>query len=331
MAKKKADYLKEAKDLGLELSVKSTIADIRAAIDQGRASVSKDFESKEVPFKDEKEVKTKAGRHSAKGLREAEAKQIKEARKAGKLKEKQDTTEVKKGPTPIARPQIERRGKKYRILAKKIDQSKSYSLEEAINLAIQTASTKFDSTVELHVNTNADPKMSNQNIRETVNLPHGTGKTVRVAVFTSADLQKSALEAGADIVGEQDLLELLKKSELNFDVLIASPRLMSQLGQYAKLLGPKGLMPNPKSGTVTNDIPRAVKNAKQGQVEFRLDKQAIIHVGVGKVSFGDKKLLENLNVVLDSIKSAKPSGLKGPLLSSIYITTSMGPSIKVSI
>ncbi|MDQ2972912.1 MAG: 50S ribosomal protein L1 [bacterium] len=210
-----------------------------------------------------------------------------------------------------------------------MDKSKEYTLAEAIDLAIKTSTTKFDSTVELHVRLSVDPRQADQNIRDQIVLPEGTGKKVRVAVFAEAEDAKEAKAAGADIAGDDDFLALLEKGKIDFDVLIATPKVMAKLGKYARVLGPKGLMPNPKSGTVTPNVAKAVSEAKAGRVEFRVDSNGIIHVGAGKVSFGAEKLNKNLAALFASIKSAKPSSVKSTYVKSIYLTTSMGPSIRI--
>jgi large subunit ribosomal protein L1 len=200
-----------------------------------------------------------------------------------------------------------------------------------LDLATKTSTTKFDGTVELHVNLGVDPRQADQNVRGTVSLPEGTGKTVRVAVLAEADDDKKASTAGAEIVGAEKILSALDKEQIEFDVLVATPNQMAKLAKYARLLGPKGLMPNPKSGTVTTDVAKAVSEAKAGRVEYRVDSTGIIHLGVGKVSFGKDKLTKNAQVVVDAIKSAKPSTLKGIYIKSAHITTTMGPSIKTQI
>ncbi len=269
----------------------------------------------------------KAGRRSAKALKEAKELEAKEARKAAKA----EVEAAPKKPAPKPRSRVERAGKKYREVAKLIDKDKSYSLDDALELAVKTSTVKFDATVELHVNLGVDPKVADQNVRDSVTLPAGTGKTLRIAVFGEGDEVAKAKAAGADIAGDTELLAQLDKEEINFDVLITSPRLMARLGKYAKLLGPKGLMPNPKSGTITTDIPKAIKGAKAGRVEYRVDQAGIIHLGIGKVSFGADKLQQNAETVLSSIRAAKPSSLKGIYINSAYVTTTMGPSIKVAL
>ncbi|HET9173693.1 MAG TPA: 50S ribosomal protein L1 [Candidatus Saccharimonadales bacterium] len=223
------------------------------------------------------------------------------------------------------RTRLERRGKNFRKIAQLIDTTKNYSLEEAVLLAKQTNTAKFDSTVELHVRLGVDPRQADQNIRDNLILPAGTGRKVRVAVFDDASAPD------ADISGVEVITKLLEKSQLDFDVLIASPAQMPKLGKYARLLGPRGLMPNPKSGTVTTDIAKAVAEAKAGRVEYRVDSTGIIHIGVGKVSFDAAKLAENIQAVLASLKANKPASVKGVYFKSAYLATTMGPSIALSL
>ncbi|MEI7683073.1 MAG: 50S ribosomal protein L1 [Candidatus Saccharibacteria bacterium] len=234
---------------------------------------------------------------------------------------------VKQNP---ARTQLERKSKKYRELNKLIVADKHYSLKEGLDMAIKTSPVKFDATVELHVRLGVDPRHADQNVRDIVVLPAGTGKTVRVAVFADSDAATTAKKAGAEIAGEEDVTKQLDKGVFDFDVLIAQPMLMAKLGKYARVLGPKGLMPNPKSGTVTNEVAKAVIEAKAGRVEFRVDSTGIVHLGIGKVSFGKDKLLQNAQAVLDSIKAAKPASLKGTYVHTLFVTTSMGPSITIA-
>ena len=196
-------------------------------------------------------------------------------------------------------------------------------------LAIETNPAKFDASVEVHVRLGVDPRQADQNIRATVALPNGTGKDIRVAVFAPEAETAKAVKAGADIAGDEEILKLLDKGELNFDILIATPAYMPKLGKYARLLGPKGLMPNPKSGTVAADVVKAVSEAKAGRVEYRVDKQATIHLSIGKVSFGVDKLKENASAFFASLQSQKPSSLKGSYIKSTAIATTMGPGIKV--
>ena len=267
----------------------------------------------------------KAGKKSKKHVEEVRAEEERQARKAEKAAE----PEKKVGPKPVTRSRLERRGKNYRKANEKVEKGKAYSLEEAIKLAIETSPVKFDATLEMHFRLGVDPRQADQNIRATVTLPAGTGKDVRVAVFAPLDLAKTAKAAGADIAEDEEFTKRLDKEQLDFDVLISTPQYMPKLGKYARLLGPKGLMPYPKAGTVTTDIEKAVKEAKAGKIEYRVDKQAIVHVGLGKVSFGADKLMENVNAFVESLKSQKPASIKGQYVKSVYVSTTMGPSIMV--
>lgn len=271
----------------------------------------------------------KSGKKSKKHIEEVKAEEERQARKADKAKADAEAEKKPKGAAPKVRPLIERRGKKYQEIAKLVDKKKTYSLKEAIELATKTNPAKFDATVEAHVRLGVDPRQADQNIRTTIVLPNGNGKAVRVAVFAPLDEAKKAQAAGADIAEDDAFLKRLEKGEIDFDVLISTPQFMPKLGKYARTLGPKGLMPNPKAGTVTTDVEKAVKEAKTGKVEYRVDKQSIIHIGLGKVSFGADKLLENANAFFDSLKSQRPASLKGQYVKSIYIATTQGPSISV--
>ena len=269
----------------------------------------------------------KAGKKSKKHVEEVKAE---EERKARAAENKLAELEVKpKGEKPVTRPVLERRGKKYQAAYKDIDHTKLYSLAEAIALAVKTNPAKFAATLEIHARLGVDPRQADQNIRTTLVLPHGNGKEVRIAVFAPEDECKKAKAAGADIAEDAEFIKQLEKGTINFDILISTPAYMPKLGKFARLLGPKGLMPNPKAGTVTNDIEKAVKESKAGKVEYRVDKQAIVHIGLGKTNFELKALLENAQVFFDSLKSQKPASLKGSYVKSVYITTTMGPSIAV--
>jgi ribosomal protein L1 len=284
----------------------------------------KSDQSPETSEKAEEKATAKAGKRSTKGLKEAEEKQAKEERKAHASEAKADEEQKAKPPVKPARTRLERRGKNFRKAAELIEKGKAYSLAEAVNLATKTSPVKFDASVELHVNLSVDPKHADQNIRDSLVLPAGTGKTVRVAVFDDAKV------ADADLSGVEAVLKVLEKGEINFDVLIATPAQMPKLGKYARMLGPRGLMPNPKSGTVTTDVAKAVNEAKAGRVEYRVDSTGIVHVGIGKVSFGPKKLEDNVRAVLQSIKSNKPASVKGNYVKVIHLATTMGPSVTVA-
>ena len=267
----------------------------------------------------------KAGKKSKKHVEEVKAEAERQARKA----EAAAAPEKVSGPKPVTRSRLERRGKNYREAYAKVEKGKAYSLKDAVELAIATSPVKFDATLEMHFRLGVDPRQADQNIRSTVTLPAGTGKDIRVAVFAPLDVCKAAKAAGADIAEDEEFTKRLEKEQLDFDVLISTPQYMPKLGKFARLLGPKGLMPNPKAGTVTTDIEKAVKEAKAGKIEYRVDKQAIVHVGLGKVSFGADKLMENINAFTESLKSQKPASIKGQYVKGVYMTTSMGPSILV--
>lgn len=336
---KKAELLEQAKKLKLEVTAQSTIAEIEAAIKAAdlkpevAKKVAKIIDEKVAGVEPEEDEKlAKAGKRSEKHIKEVEEKIAKEERK-----EKGDTTptdgtkeeQAKKGPKPVVRPLIERRSKAYRKAAELIEDGKTYNLDEALDLVVKTSATKFDSSVEVHVRLGVDPRQADQNIRATVSLPKGTGKTIRVAVFAPETDHAAATKAGADVVGDDAFMQQLEKGEINFDILIATPQYMPKLGKYARLLGPKGLMPNPKAGTVAVNVAKAVTEAKAGKVEYRVDKQAIVHLSIGKVSFGSADLKVNAMTFFDSLKSHKPTSLKGIYVKSTSISTTMGPAIKV--
>ncbi|MDQ1324090.1 MAG: ribosomal protein [Chloroflexota bacterium] len=222
-------------------------------------------------------------------------------------------------------------GKRYQDLAKLVDRTRVYPIGEAIALAKETSTVKFDPTVEAHLRLGVDPRHADQMVRGTVVLPHGTGKIVRVAVFAQGEKAQEALRAGADEVGAEDLVKKIEAGWLEFDVAVATPDVMGQVGRLGRILGRRGLMPNPKAGTVTFDIERAVKEVKGGRVEFKVDKGAIIHVPVGKASFEEAQLVDNLAALVDAVNRAKPSGAKGQYLRTLTVATTMGPGIRVDI
>ncbi|MBR2028213.1 MAG: 50S ribosomal protein L1 [Oscillospiraceae bacterium] len=222
-------------------------------------------------------------------------------------------------------------GKKYVDSKKLVDKTKLYDLEEACTLCVSTAKAKFDETVELHVRLGVDSRHADQQVRGAVVLPHGTGKNVKVLVIAKGDKEKEALEAGADLVGAEDMVaKIQNEGFMDFDVLITTPDMMGLVGRLGRVLGPRGLMPNPKAGTVTPNVAQAVKDAKAGKIEYRLDKANIIHVPVGKASFGTEKLSENINTVMDAIVKAKPAAAKGQYIRSAAIATTMGPGVKLN-
>lgn len=223
-------------------------------------------------------------------------------------------------------------GKKYNEVAKSIDRTTFYELEDAIALAKKSAIAKFDETVEVHIRTGCDGRHAEQQIRGAVVLPNGTGKTVKVLVFAKGDKVSEAEAAGADYVGGDELIPKIQNDGwLDFDVVVATPDMMGVVGRLGKVLGPKGLMPNPKAGTVTMDVTKAINDIKAGKIEYRLDKTNIIHCPIGKASFTEEQLTQNLNALMDAIVKAKPSNLKGQYLKSITLTSTMGPGVKVSV
>ena len=221
-------------------------------------------------------------------------------------------------------------GKKYVESAKLVDKTKLYEVNEALELAAKTASAKFDETVELHIRLGVDSRHADQQVRGAVVLPNGTGKKVRVAVFAKGDAAKAAEAAGADVVGDMDLLEKIQGGFMDFDVCIATPDMMGLVGRLGKVLGPRGLMPSPKAGTVTPDAAKAVEEAKAGKIEYRLDKTNIIHCPIGKASFGAEKLTENAMALLNAVIKAKPAATKGTYIRSCVVATTMGPGIRVN-
>jgi len=222
-----------------------------------------------------------------------------------------------------------KRGKKYRNSIQKVDRTKRYSFEEAVQLALDCAYASFDETVDLAVRLGVDPRHADQMVRGTVVLPNGVGKTVRVAVFAKGEKEKEALEAGADYVGSDDLVEKVQKGWLEFDKAIATPDMMSSVGKLGRILGPRGMMPNAKLGTVTFDVAKAVNEIKAGKIDFKVEKAGIVHAPMGKVSFGVQKILENIAAFMDTILRLKPAASKGTYLRSIALSTTMGPGIKV--
>ncbi|MEQ8201294.1 MAG: 50S ribosomal protein L1 [Syntrophomonadaceae bacterium] len=223
-----------------------------------------------------------------------------------------------------------KRGKAYKEATAKIDRNKLYEPAEAIKLVKEVAAAKFDETVEAHVKLGVDPRHADQQVRGTVSLPHGTGKTLKVLVFAKGEKVKEAEQAGADYVGAEDLAEKIQAGWFDFDVAVATPDMMSVVGRLGKILGPRGLMPNPKAGTVTFDIERTIKELKAGRIEFRVDKTSIVHVPVGRVSFDEQKLQDNLNAFAEALIKAKPAAAKGQYMRSVNICSTMGPGIKVN-
>ena len=221
-------------------------------------------------------------------------------------------------------------GKRYLEAAKKVDSTKFYSVDEAMKLAKETSYANFDATIEVAYNLNVDPKQADQQIRGALVLPNGTGKSKKVVVFAEGPQADQAKEAGADVVGSDDLVEKVQNGYLDFDVVIATPMMMAKVGRLGRILGPKGLMPNPKAGTVTMDVTKAINEIKAGKIEYRLDKTNIIHVPVGKASFTEEQLANNFHTLMDAIIKAKPAAAKGQYLRSVVLTSTMGPGIKIN-
>jgi large subunit ribosomal protein L1 len=223
-----------------------------------------------------------------------------------------------------------RRGKKYRQAAELVERSARIPLPEAIALVRKARYSKFDETLEIHVRLGVDPRNAEQQVRGTVGLPHGTGKKVRVAVFAQGEHAQAAEAAGAEVVGGGDLAERIKEGWMEFDAVVATPDMMREVGKLGRLLGPRGLMPNPKTGTVTFDVAKAVESLKSGQVEYRVDRSGIVHGAVGKMSFSDQQLVDNVSTYLDAVMKARPAALKGTYVRSISLSSTMGPGVKVA-
>lgn len=303
-----------------------------------KKTTKKEISDKKEVAKKPKAVKEKVPEEILKE-KKAEAKAVKKAGpKATRAKKEEaesdkptDTKATKtRAAVKPARPKLERRGKKYREAYKAIEKGKEYSLSEALDILPKTSYVKFDPSVELHINLGVDPKQADQNVRGTVVLPHSSGQSQRVGVVAALVDHAKAKEAGADVVGEEDLLEQIGKGKIEFDILVATPAVMPKLGRYAKDLGPKGLMPNPKSGTVTNDLAKTVKELKSGRVEFRVDSNGIVHQVIGKLSLKPEELAENVKTLAKAINQAKPASLKSTYMQKVTITTSMGPGIRLN-
>ncbi|HEX6512398.1 MAG TPA: 50S ribosomal protein L1 [Chloroflexota bacterium] len=226
---------------------------------------------------------------------------------------------------------MNQRGKRYQELAKLVDEDKAYAPAEAVELVKKTSNVKFDSTIEVHMRMGLDVRHADQQVRGTADLPAGTGKTVRVVVFAEGDRAREAEQAGADFVGSDDLIKRIEDGWVDFDVALATPSMMSKVSKLGRVLGRRGLMPNPKSGTVTDDVTRGVKEVKAGRIEFRTDRSALIHVPIGKASFEEKGLLDNLGSLVDAVVKAKPAGAKGAYIKNMTLTSTMGPGVKLDI
>ncbi|MFH0738600.1 MAG: 50S ribosomal protein L1 [Candidatus Omnitrophota bacterium] len=226
---------------------------------------------------------------------------------------------------------MKKQSKRYRESAKAIDPIKTYQLKEAVSALKKMTPTKFDGAVDLHFNLNADPKKSDQMVRGTVVLPHGTGRKIRVAVFCKGEYERIAKDSGADIVGGNELIDKVAGGFLDFDCAIATPDMMRDLSKLGKVLGPRGLMPSPKTGTVTNDIAKAIEDVKKGKVEFRVDKQGGVHLSVGRISFAEEQIYDNANCVIEALNEARPSSVKGKFIKSLFISLTMNPGLRLEI
>jgi large subunit ribosomal protein L1 len=268
--------------------------------------------------------KKETAKKATKKVEEKEVKKVpKKAEKTAKAEKPAKEAKVK------LKKSEKKHSKKYREVVTLVERDKEYSVEEAIDLAKKTSTTKFDSSVEVHIKLNVDIRNSEQQVRGSVTLPAGTGKNKVVTAIVSPSKEKEAKDAGAENVGGEDLIAKIEKGWLDFDVVVATPDMMPKLGKIGKILGTKGLMPNPKTGTVTNDVAKVIKDIKKGMVEYRPDVTGIVHVTIGKVSFAEKDLQENYKTLLDAITKARPSGVKGTYIKGISIATTMGPGIKV--
>ncbi len=318
MAKAKDDTKDTKKVISTDDLVENTVLNTpEAEVAAEEAEASSDSNTKDGT--------TKAGKRSAKAQAEAEAKEAKEARKELTAEEQAEAAARPKQLAKPTRPRLERQGKKFQAVAKLVDKDKTYSLKEAVALAQKTNPAKFDASVEVHINLSVDPRHADQNIRDNLVLPAGTGKKIRVAVFDDEKVE------GADLQGVETITQALEKGEMNFDILIATPTQMAKLGKFARALGPRGLMPNPKSGTVTTDVAKAVREAKAGRVEYRVDSTGIVHMPVGKVSFKADDLQKNIQAVFTSVKGNKPASVKGTYVKAVNLSTTMGPAIPVTI
>ena len=328
MSQRKANLISEAQTRGLTVVPTMTIKQLEellAANPSPPTDVETDSADDQTDEADDQSF-AKAGKRSAKAVAEAEAESERQARR-------QEAGEAKpKGPpAKPPRSRLERRGKNYRQAREQINRGQTYDLPEAVALVIKTATAKFDSSVEVAVALGVDIRQADQNIRSAVSLPAGSGRRLRIAVAGSSEDMVAAKAAGADLIADDDFWQDLDRGQFDFDLLIATPQIMAKLGPYAKLLGPRGLMPNPKSGTVTRDVVRVLGEAKSGRVEYRADETGVVHLAIGKVSFGPDKLATNLQAFLADLRSNQPASLKGKTyIKSIYLTTTMGPSVRLA-
>lgn len=303
---KKTAIAKDAKEIA-KSAKSTTVKDTKTVTEEGSKKIAKDEKISEKPVKVAKE----------------------ELGGAGKKKE-EDIKEAPKSHKP-QKPHIKKHGKKYKEVSKLINKSQFYLPEEAVVLMLKTRTTKFDSSVEAHIKLGIKPSLSDQNIRTVVDLPQGAGKKVKVAAIVSAGKEKEVKDAGADVSGGDDLISKIEKGFLDFDIVVATPDMMGKIGKLGKMLGTKGLMPNPKTETVTDKPERVIKLIKKGRVELKNDSFGIVHASFGKVSFGKEKLKENLKALIEALSKSKPQSVKGQFVKSISLSTTMGPSVKIDI
>ncbi len=336
-AKKKSD--KTAAELDREKELAETPSEAQETLLEGKPRAGTKPGQRAAKGSKLEAAEAEVGLEEAPGVQAPKAGPKAKRAKQEKLEESEKPSNVaqaktNKPPTRVLTPEEKLRrqhGKKYIEAAAKVEVGKLYELAEAVTLVKQTSPTKFDATVEMHFNLGVDPRQADQMVRASLVLPAGSGKSIRVAVLAPADRKSEADKAGADIFGEEAVGDLLQKEQIDFDVLIATPDMMAKLAKFAKILGPRGLMPNPKSGTVTNEVGRSVAESKAGRVEFRIDRQSIVHQAIGKISFTEEQLTANAKAMIDAILKAKPSGAKGTYVKAITLTSSMGPGIKLGV
>lgn len=346
MSQRKSDLLDEAANRGLKTSPTMTIKALEEllaanpAIDETQAEEADKADlvapaetettaanATEEPGEEEEKTFAKAGKRSAKAVAEVEAEAARQARRQAA----DDQPAKPKKPVKPPRSRLERRSKGYRQAQEQLEAKEVYDLQPAVEAIVKTSTTKFDSSVEVAVSLGVDVRQADQNIRSSVILPAGSGRRLKIAVVGSAADLEAGQKAGADIIGDDNFWQNLERGQFDFDLLVATPQSMAKLGPYAKFLGPRGLMPNPKSGTVTRDVARAVTEAKSGRVEYRADETGVVHLAIGKVSFGPQKLADNLQAFLADLRANQPATLKGKTyIKSIHLTTTMGPSIRLA-
>lgn len=315
-------------------SKKEKVKEIKEKNVKGKKKEGKKEEINEEQKKESKN-ENKRNKNEKKSKKETKKEEIetkeKPVKETEKKQEKEYKEEVKKAAHKPQKLHIIKRGKKYKEVVKLIDKTKSYPPEDAVDLISKTSVTKFDSAIELHIKLGIKPEQSDQNIRTVVDLPEGSGKVIKIAVIVDAQKEKEIKDAGADFVGSDELISKIEKGFIDFDILVATPDMMGKIGKLGKVLGTKGLMPNPKTETVTDNPAKVVKLLKKGRIEIRNDKQGIVHTSIGRVSQGKEKIISNFKVLIEKLLHAKPSSTKGRFIKGLSICTTMGPSVKVDI